>query len=401
MHRLLICFVFLLLQQNTAQAQSPTGQQYAEDFLFLWQELANNYAYFDQRETDWDKVKTHYLPEAEKITSNYAFTGFLERVLNELYDNHTHLNTNTDKSPPLIPSGTDIHVVYVGGDYVIQQLSVGSEAAQQLQLGDVIETVDGLPLNQTVKTRWPISIQDVNNTTVHTFLANQITAGTRGKSRSYSINRKGEKLTVSLTQVNTLNQELLTAKRLPKNIAYIKIHNSLGDFNLIKAFDQALDQMHDADGLILDLRHTPSGGNTTVARGLMGRLISKPAYFQEHSIPAEMKRFAVERRWTEKVYPRGSVFSQPVVVLADNWTGSMGEGISIGLHGMGRAQILGAPMAGLLGGQYTIRLPNTGFGVNYIAEKLFHIDGTPREQFKPVTVGSDMAIKKASELLLN
>ena len=231
------------------------------------------------------------------------------------------------------------------------------------------------------------------------FLPTRLSRVNEGSPETILLKEKVKPLRFSLPQLKALEQSLLTEQRLSNDIAYIRINNSLGNFELITAFDEALDKLAETEGLVLDMRHTPSGGNTTVARGLMGRLISKPAYFQEHSIPAEMRRFAVQRQWTEKVYPRGRVYSQPVVVLVDHWTGSMGEGISIGLDGMQRAQIIGAPMAGLLGGQYTMRLPNTGFGVNYIAEKLFHVDGTPREQFKPVAVDSDRAIEQAVELL--
>ena len=50
MRTLLMGLMLLFLQQHSAHAQTLTGQQYAEDFLFMWQELANNYAYFDQRQ---------------------------------------------------------------------------------------------------------------------------------------------------------------------------------------------------------------------------------------------------------------------------------------------------------------------------------------------------------------
>ena len=40
--------------------------------------------------------------------------------------------------------------------------------------------------------------------------------------------------------------------------------------------------------------------------------------------------------------------ASPVVVLVDHWTGSMGEGIAIGMDGLKRATIVGTEMAGLL-----------------------------------------------------
>jgi len=320
-------------------------------------------------------------------------------VLYELYDNHTHWNTNTDQSPPLIPSGTDIHVGYVGKQYVVLQLQPNSVASQQLMVGDVIESVNDTALKKAVQKRWPVSVRDHNNPEVHGFLANQIVAGQRGKPRKYQVTRNGQSLEMTVPVVNTNHSGLLTAERLDSNMAYIRINNSLGNQALVAAFDRAVNDMSDTAGLILDLRNTPSGGNTTVARSLMGRFINKPAYYQEHSIPGEYRAYGVVRRWTEKVYPRGVLYHQPMIVLVGNWTGSMGEGMTIGLHGMGRARIVGAPMAGLLGAQYNMQLPNTGIGVNYIAEKLYHVDGTPREAFKPISAEPEKIMQIALQML--
>jgi len=72
-----------------------------------------------------------------------------------------------------------------------------------------------------------------------------------------------------------------------------------------------------------------------------------------------------------------------MVVLVNHWTGSMGEGMAIGLDGMHRATVVGTQMAGLNGGIFNLQLPNTGIGVNYAGEKLNHINGKPRENFVP------------------
>ena len=40
-------------------------------------------------------------------------------------------------------------------------------------------------------------------------------------------------------------------------------------------------------------------------------------------------------------------------------------------------------MSGLNGAVFDLQLPNTGIKLNYAAEKLFHVNGTPREDFVP------------------
>jgi C-terminal processing protease CtpA/Prc len=158
------------------------------------------------------------------------------------------------------------------------------------------------------------------------------------------------------------------------------------------------------EGLVIDLRETPSGGNTTVARAIMSRFIDKEMPYQKHSSPSEEKQYGVKRSWIELVSPRGKIYKKPLVILVNRWTGSMGEGIAIGFDGMKRAMIVGEEMAGLLGAIYSFTLPETNIGFSIPVEKLFHVNGSPREDFVPefrvtdnglyIGLASRMLIKK-------
>jgi carboxyl-terminal processing protease len=223
------------------------------------------------------------------------------------------------------------------------------------------------------------------------YAANTVLAGTYNEKRAITI-LAGEKEQTFYPDSNTqrpAGKDLLSLRMLSSGIGYIRIHNSLGDNELIKAFDGALDSLSSAAALILDLRETPGGGNTTVARGLMSRFIQKEMPYQKHSLPNEERRYGVKRSWVEYVSPRGRAFTKPVVVLVGRWTGSMGEGIAIAFDGMKRAKVVGDRMAGLLGAIYSYRLTETGFGFALPVEKLFHVNGTPREKFLPLYRESD------------
>jgi carboxyl-terminal processing protease len=91
----------------------------------------------------------------------------------------------------------------------------------------------------------------------------------------------------------------------------------------------------------------------------------------------------VRRSWLELVSPRGTTYRRPVAVLVGHWTGSMGEGLAIGFDATGAATLVGTAMAGLLGATDRIVLPHTGIGLNLPTERLYHVDGTPREAFRP------------------
>ena len=53
----------------------------------------------------------------------------------------------------------------------------------------------------------------------------------------------------------------------------------------------------------------------------------------------------------------------------------------MGLDQVADATVIGAPMAGLLGAITDNPLPQTGWVVKLPTENLFHVDGTPREDF--------------------
>ena len=93
----------------------------------------------------------------------------------------------------------------------------------------------------------------------------------------------------------------------------------------------------------------------------MGRFISEAQPYQRHDLPTEMREYGIRQFWAEYVGPRGPFsYDAPLVVLVGRWTGSMGEGLAIGLDGMDRATVIGMPMARLRGALYEHILPHTG-----------------------------------------
>ena len=92
----------------------------------------------------------------------------------------------------------------------------------------------------------------------------------------------------------------------------------------------------------------------------------------------------MKRVWVEYASPRGTPFANKLMVRVGRWTVSMGEGMAIGFDGMKRATIIGSKMAGLLGAVETFELPESGIKFQIPVERLYHIDGTPRENFQPV-----------------
>jgi len=60
----------------------------------------------------------------------------------------------------------------------------------------------------------------------------------------------------------------------------------------------------------------------------------------------------------------------------------MGEGLAVGFDAIG-ARVTGDPMAGLLGAIFDHPLPGSGLVIKLPTERLYAVDGTPRESFVP------------------
>jgi len=383
--------VFLISNFTFAQTK------YQKDFNEFWSEINENYAYLDQQNIDWKKVKEIYEPQSAKISNDSEFIAFLEKVLNELYNGHSSLNTNLTTSNRLVPSGLDLYIEKVGNKYIIKDLRKGFGAdLAGLKVGMEVNAFNGKTIDEQLKKFLP-KFTTQHNQKMYQYAIDMLFAGTHDIKREITVVENGKSKTFFPITYGNSN-ELLFSKALNDTTVYIKINNSLGNSNLITEFDKTLDNFFQSKNLIIDLTETPSGGNSTVARAIMGRFTSQVLPFQVHEF--DEKEFETKRHWVEYVTPRKTIYSGNVYILVGHWTGSMGEGMAIGFDGMKRAKIIGTKMAGLLGAISNFQMTETKIGFQFPTERLYHIGGIPRENYVPeiLTQNIEETFQKAREI---
>jgi len=397
-----VCFaVSLSLEPACRREPSFTPESMAADFDLLWSTLNARYAYFDRKATDWPCVRQRYGPEAAKAASPRDFVTLLERALDELYDRHTHLKVNTSHSTRLVPSGLDVWAEWQDGRAVITQLRPGFGAEQAgLRPGMRLLTVAGVPIEEAVRRRIGACVSK-DDPGARSWALLALLAGTHdtprrvevegpdGKPRPFELDRP-EHLRAGATPP----APKVASRVLDDSIGYLHVRD-LGSDETLPLFDAALHALRGTRALILDLRDTPGGGNTSVAEPMLGRFVERTQGYQQ-ILPRGGEP------WVRTVSPRGTAYRAPLVVLVARWTGSMAEGMAIGLDGMGRATVVGTRMAGLNGAVFDLELPNTRIRLAYAGEKLSHVDGTPREDFVPrVLVDlSDREVARLSDPIL-
>ena len=374
--------------------------KYQKDFDELWKSVNENYAYLHQQNINWEKVKTIYKPIADTIKTDNQFISFLETVLNELHNGHTSLNTNLETSNRLVPSGSDIFVEKINNKYFITDIRKGLGADQcGIKIGmEILKFNDKTIIEQLNQFLPKYSLNyDIK---MYQFALDMLFAGTHNQPRKITVLNNGIKKDFYPDSLKIPeNKKLIEYKILSNNTGYIKINNSLYNYDLIHEFDKAIDSFSTLKNIIIDLSETPSGGNTTVARSIMGRFTDKKLPYQQHEI--DELEYETKQIWVEYVLPRKTIYKGNVIILVGHWTGSMGEGIAIGFDGMKKATVIGTNMAGLLGAINGFKLSETKIGFQIPTERLYHINGIPREDYKPkiLTKNINATWKKIDEIL--
>nr|WP_294793622.1 S41 family peptidase [uncultured Mucilaginibacter sp.] len=405
--RRLFCLILVLITAP-AFSQNFTHQQYNEDFDYFWKTINDNYAYFEKKGIHWNSLRPAYQQRVDTISTRSSFVAILEMTMNELYDHHCSLGTNTNHSRRLVPTGADVWAAYNNGKPEIIEVRKGMGAEKAgIKAGMEVIAVDDVKVSEAIQ---PFLAQVINKES-KSYALRLLLAGDHVTARKITLKTAAGIKDFFPDKEGMLTEHIIypamVESSMYKSIGYIKVNNFLYDNALIPKFDSVLNAMMQTRALIIDLRETASGGNTSIARAILGRFIAKEHFYQKHEYYAEEKETGIKRSWTEIVSPRGKTYSKPVVILGDHWTGSIAEGITIAFDGMKRATVIGTQLARLNGAVYSFRMPNTGIGFNITAERLFHVNGTPREDFNPaITVdvrrqstGNDPILKTALHYL--
>ena len=387
-HALLAAPLVALTLAAAATAQTtnaPTAEDYHQDALALPALIERQYAYIERlpRSAFPD---THVLKaEADAVRDQAGLLRYAEHALTALADHHAITGASFADSWAVTPSYSDLWIEPQGQAWVVTSVRAASPAQSAgVQPGDRLTAVGDQTTTEAVAAFWrEIGLSAGGDRAG--YAARVLAAGRRDRSRDLTITAAdGTVRRLNLPSLYYVRRDRSGVESREQDGALvIRINDALGDQATIAAFDAAMATAREGQTIVIDLTETPSGGNTVVARAIMGWFVDAAAAYQIHALPAEARETGIERRWVEQVLPRpGKRHHGPVEVRVGRWTGSMGEGLAIGLHAQG-ARVVGQPMAGLLGAIYDLRLPRTGLVVKIPVERLYAVDGTPREQFRP------------------
>ncbi|MCA0904340.1 S41 family peptidase [Qipengyuania aquimaris] len=403
-----------------AQQSGQPVAQAAFDAAAAWGEfetlLRGKYAYIERDDIDVDAQLARSKEVALKSENPAQFRKVIHQTALTFMDPHLIVGPFTDDDYAIVMTAADLDLAFIDGEAKIVDVRRDSPAFEAgLRPGDTIASIDGTPASGAARLPFGEVLSEPTDAQLDyglTLAGNGKRAGLRKLVvRKVDASVHAIELASTRDWANSLRDRPTVDLRFigqDDSVAVITPLNSLGNNDTIAAFDAAMEEAKGASAVVLDMRETPSGGNTEVARSIIGHFVSEAQPYQMHRVPVYEREFTVPRQFVEYVMPREPYYGGPVFVLHGRWTGSMGEGIVIGMDAASDAVTIGSDMGDLLGGLWNYDLEHSDARVDLGGEALFHVNGTPREDYiaqveiMPASTardGSDPAITRVFELL--
>lgn len=364
---------------------STTQNAYSSAAQDLDAQITAYYAYLDKLPNGQVPLSPELDRQRTAVNDSDSLLRYAENRLISLADHHAITGSSFHDSWAVIPTFADLWVVRQGENYVIDAVRDDSPSEESgIRPGDRLIEVNDVPIARAVSEFWGGLGLDVTQSRAD-YAARVLAAGRRDRNRILTVSDGHGG--IRRLQLATLYQRRFD--RPPISVtrrdgcSIVRFNNSLGDAATIAAFDSLMQAAPANDHIVLDFRDTPSGGNTTVARAIMGIFVNQPRNYQVHNRPIEERQAGVAHQWIEQVLPRRGIQRQELPsVWVGRWTGSMGEGLAIGFAAFG-ADVRGAAMAGLNGSVEDLAMGTTDLIIKLPTERLTTIDGLPREDFIP------------------
>jgi carboxyl-terminal processing protease len=348
--------------------------------------LRERCGYFDRPGIDGNAILSAFSERARSARTDREFINILQLVSHNFADPHFVVGPLDPEDWAVIPTASDLFGSHDGTTFRIEEVRDGSDAlAKGVRPGMVVRKLDGRSPRAAVKAitgRDPTSLTPAQID----FAFNIALAGHRQRPRTLELgdgpHRRHVALAATSDQVKRVQDGPLLSVERQGSLGILRIHNALGNQALIPEFARALASLANTPTLLIDLRNTPSGGNTSVARGILGHFVDHERPYQVHVIPYESRVLGPPRRFVEYVAPFGARYGGKVYVAGGRWTGSMGEGLMIGFDAIG-ATTVGSELGDLLGALSNETIEGSAARIDLGTEQLFTVDGLPREAYRP------------------
>ncbi|MGP8199131.1 MAG: protein kinase domain-containing protein [Limisphaerales bacterium] len=340
-------------------AQMLSAKEQRENFDFLCQAIDETYASFELKTIDWGQVRRRYEERLDPAANADQFYRLLFQLVNELKDTHSWLQ---NYHPAFPASGPELTVDLFEGKPFIVAVNADSEAAGLgVKPGSEVLEVDGLSVEDKLK-QLRLGLRACSSERAFRREAcRYLLAGERGTTVDLKLRLPdGHAQTFALRRMTGVSdpprqtcsfdlkeQRFVQFGRHPSGLGYIRITSFDGHEVVPQEFDQALEALRTAPGLILDIRDNPGGYGQP---HIVGRLLQRPTLCAISFIKNGPAHGALKRQ-DDILEPTGTwQYRGPIALLVNDVTGSAADLFACYLRSAKRVVTVGSTTHGNLSG---------------------------------------------------
>lgn len=346
----------------------------------FWNIVQYWFPYRDVIGEDWDAVLSEFLPLVMGADNTVEYTLIMMQLSARINDTHANIWLSLALRPPTGDAQLPVLVRFIEDRPVVSGYTHAELGpASGLQRGDVIERLDGMPVDSLIAV-WRPYYSASNEPTRLRDIGRFMTQGEAGpgtvtvrrgeETQELMVNRVATRdLDMSRVAINDLPGE--TFQRISDEVAYLKL-SSVKNADM----DDYMRRAAGAEVLVVDIRNYPS---EFAVFTLGGRLVNEPTPFAKFTTGDPSNPGAFVWRQPVVIRPLEPGFSGKVVILVDETSLSQAEYTAMALRASPNAIVVGSTTAGADGNVSQVPLPGgiismiSGIGV-------FYPDGTPTQR---------------------
>lgn len=348
---LLVCLVSQLAVPVSSRADdaslvsTATPEGRLAVFDDVWETIEDHYYDPRFRGIDWQAKRVAFRPAAAKAAGTHEFYELMRQMIASLRDAHTRVYSPDEKfdwwNPRFVTTG--VAVREVEGVPVVVQVDQNSAAAKtDVRVGDVIVSVDNVPVGRFVKQRLEGFGDNADESTRYRSVANLFDGPAGSLVKFAWSNREGKVKSALLPRYWSQRQLGFSTQRKGKlAILRLDVFTQTLALEFSKALTSALDG---AEGVVLDLRGNGGGdaeAMADVASLFLDDGINLGRFADRSGAAFELQTYS-KRLWR---VPQLRI-KLPLVVLTGESTSSAAEIMVAALQAKGRARVIGANTCG-------------------------------------------------------
>jgi len=397
-----------------------------ENFDILWKAIDRYYSFFDHKGIDWQEVKKRYLPKVKAATNTDDYYRVIFDLVCELKDYHSYSYNYKIDLPWFCPN---ICTSRIEGKAVVTFVTKGSEAySKGLRPGAIITRIDNLSVEEKIEQLRALMRASSSERHFLTIAHQRLLHGEKGSKVKLTFLPPGAEVAMNaeLQRNATMDRQrswqyiamnfpvdkgkFLWSGTHPTGYGYIRIVSFEGREEIADEFDQALEKLKDAPGLIIDVRDNSGGSGASQSR-IIGRLITAKTKVEisfRKNGPGH-QNFA---RREYEISPCGDwQYTKPVALLTNEITGSASDLFTCRMHGTDRVITVGTTTHGDLPGHNVFAVLPCGLVVrisnSYVTDingRIIEVNGnTPQihaeSTIQDVINGTDSVLDRAVQSL--